>query len=184
LYNIKNIFWFTQAQTDSTEHCFDIQFDTKIFMAKAGFLDFDLFSYPTARNGESRLQGSGQRGILIVLAASAAQEEANLHFLENILKAAQLSPAAVNTYRLDLEPGNTLTLAACCREHHISDVILFGDWCTQLGIRAKLPAYHFTRLGEVYYLLAHDLEQLRTEREQGQSKHAGALWQALKTRYL
>jgi hypothetical protein len=153
-------------------------------MAQAGFLNFDLFPYPSASECEQHLSGTGKRGILLVLSAATAKEEVNLEFLDSILKAAQLSPAATNTYRLDLSPGDTFALAACCHQRQITDVILFGDWRAALGIRAQLPHYSFIRLGGTHYLLAHDLDQLRREREQGHKQHAGALWQALKIRYL
>ncbi|RME97448.1 MAG: hypothetical protein D6772_10400 [Bacteroidetes bacterium] len=153
-------------------------------MNSFGFLDFDLIRYPPPTSPSIAIQGAGHRKVLVVLHGPAAADEANIDFLENILKAAQLTPTTEQIYRLDLPKGVDFALAPCCRVLNIRDVLMFGDCRAQLGIRAQLPPYTFTRIGEVHYLLAQELDQLRAEREQGRKQHAGALWQALKNRYL
>jgi hypothetical protein len=150
---------------------------------KNSHLNFTIFQYPEEKASPPNWKGNGKAGILVLIPASEtlAEDEA---FLINILKAAQLTPLEEQVYLLICSPHQRLALAQVCRHHQIHTVLLFGGQLTLLGIQATLPWYHFVRVGELTLLRAHPLKTIREERTQGKNEKAGALWKALKAKYL
>lgn len=150
---------------------------------KSSYIDFQLFASSGHDSGDIQCQGSGKKGILVLHSAPELIEE-DREFLTNILKAVQLTPIEENIFLLACPSANNLSLVKLCRAQNIHTVFLFGVPLQQVGIRAQLPDYFFTRLGELYLLKAHEIGVIRTEREQQKNQKAAALWQALKAKYL
>ncbi|WP_020539615.1 hypothetical protein [Lewinella cohaerens] len=149
----------------------------------SNYFDFRLFRFSEPEKAALVWQGTGKSGILIIYNHSELAAE-DRTFLENILKAVKLSPVADHVFLLGCPPGEHWPLSSICRDHAITTVYIFGTPPAQLGIRAELPLYSFTRLGDLSLLRAHALNTIREEREQNKNEKAGLLWQALKAKYL
>lgn len=148
------------------------------------FIDFQLFAFPEGENQKENWQGAGRSGVLILHdeeSGLAAEDEA---FLKNILQAAKLSPVEDQAYLGSCTATSTLPLATVAREHNIQHVFFFGSDPRWAGIQAQLPYYAFTRLGDLSLLRAHPLRQIREERQANKNQKAGALWNALKAKFL
>lgn len=150
----------------------------------AHYLDFELFASPDLAAWQSRVSGSGRAGVLVVMAAEPAQAEADLAFLETVLTAAKLSPVADQVFLLSVSPQAGLPVVRLSRQLGVSRVMIFGLAPQRAGLRAEWPPYTFTRLGELRLLWGHAMADIKREREAGDSRKAGALWQALKTNFL
>ncbi|MEL7220522.1 MAG: hypothetical protein AAGJ93_04335 [Bacteroidota bacterium] len=146
-------------------------------------IDFTIFQYPDANSSLPGWRGTGKAGILVLFpqSESSAEDEA---FLANILKAAQLTPLEEQVYLCHLSPQTRLNLPAVCRQHQIHTVLLFGCDLSTIGVQAELPWYHFLKLGDLSLLRSHSLTTIREERAKEKNEKAGALWRALKAKYL
>lgn len=153
------------------------------FILSYNIYDFQLFRIQEGTVAAERWQGTGKSGILVIHSHSTLPTE-DLDFLTNILKAAKLSPIEDHVFLLSCPAEAHYPLSSICREHSIHTVFIFGTAPTQLGIRAQLPPYTFTRLGDLSLLRAHALSTIRQERAQNKNEKAGLLWQALKAKYL
>lgn len=150
-------------------------------MPLSEFFEFDLYQKQSTVNESEVIQGNLNSGILVIAKPSS---EEDLLFLDNILKAVKLTPRLEHSAHLDLLINDYFPLASWSRRQDVHTVLVFGVPLAQLGIRAQCPQYHFLRLGQLHILHAHSLQQLREERAQQNNKHAGELWQALKTKFL
>lgn len=146
-------------------------------------LDFTIFQYPDANLPLQGWKGQGKAGILAIIPNSEtlAEDEA---FLANILKAAKLTPLEEQVYLCFLPAKQRINLPALCRQQHIHTVFLFGCDFSSIGIQAELPWYHFLKLGDLTLLRSHALNVIREERAKEKNEKAGALWRALKAKYL
>lgn len=149
----------------------------------SNIFDFHLFRFSEAEKAPQQWQGLGKSGILVIYDQADLPAEDQI-FLENILKAVNLSPIAEHVFLLACPTSIHWPLSRICRDHAIHTVFIFGAPATQLGIRAQLPLYSFTRLGDLSLLRADALKVIRQEREQNKNEKAGLLWQALKAKYL
>ena len=111
-------------------------------------------------------------------------EEEDEVFLQNILQAVKIGPLADQVFLASCTATKTLPLAQLAREHQIESILLFGSNPKWAGIQAQLPYYSFTRLGDLSLLRAHSLGQIRQERAANKNENAGALWNALKAKFL
>jgi hypothetical protein len=145
--------------------------------------DFHLFRFSEAEKALQEWQGFGKSGILVIHDQSELPEE-DKTFLENILKAVNLSPVEEHVFLLGCPAGTHWPLSSICRDNAIHTVYVFGTPLAQVGIRAQVPLYSFTRLGDLSLLRADALRTIRQEREQNKNEKAGLLWQALKVKYL
>lgn len=147
------------------------------------YIDFDIYRVPEGGTAPTNWSGAGKSGILVISTASD-EAEADQAFLESILKAAKLSPLDEQVFSLNCAPEERLPLAQICQLHQVHTVLIFGHPLPLLGVRAQLPGYTFLRLGELSLLRAHSLKIIRSEREQNKNEKAGALWKALKAKFL
>ncbi|MCB0636697.1 MAG: hypothetical protein KDC54_08770 [Lewinella sp.] len=145
------------------------------------YLDYELFSLPEKKDWSVKIKGRGLSGLLVVVAAEEADREGSLDFLESILQAVELTPLSERVHLLQLNPEDQLPVIPLCREKGVDKVLLFGLPPAQAGLQARWPAYTFARLSGVRLLWAHPLEQIKAERQAGDSRKAAALWKALKT---
>jgi hypothetical protein len=169
--------------TLQNETLFQIISNDLTFILEANFFDFDLFRVNDPNKATQQWQGAGKSGILVVYAAPTLPTE-DQDFLSSVLNAVKLTPLEEHIFLLPCPAGAHWPLSRICREHAIHTVFLFGLDPAQLGIRAQLPPYAFTQLGDLSLLLAHPLGTIRTEREANKNEKAGALWQALKAKFL
>ena len=146
-------------------------------------LNFTIFQYPDRSEAAPNWKGRGKAGILVLVPTTDTLEEDEA-FLSNILNAAQLTPLEEKVYLLVCAAGQRLALAQLCREYQVHTVFIFGYPLPLLGIQAALPWYHFLRIGELSLLQAHPLHVIREERAKNKNEKAGALWKALKAKYL
>lgn len=147
------------------------------------YIDFDLFAFPDAGSGLEYVAGQGKSRTLVLHNAIDASSENQL-FLENVFKAVQMAPLLTHLFLLDVDASGSISAVALARQLGVETVYGFGlDW-TQVGIRAQLPAYQFIRLGDVSFLNAHSIDTIRKDREAKRSEKAGALWNAMKAKYL
>ncbi len=149
----------------------------------SNIFDFRLFRFSDAEKAAQQWQGLGKSGILVIYDQADLPEE-DQTFLENILKAVKLSPIVEHVFLLGCPTGAHWPLSRICRDNAIHTVLVFGASPAQVGIRAQLPLYSFTRLGDLSLLRADPLKVIREEREQNKNEKAGLLWQALKAKYL
>ncbi len=85
---------------------------------------------------------------------------------------------------LDVDQISSVSAVALARHLGANTVYGFGvDW-SLAGIRAQLPPYQFVRLGEFTFFHAHAIDTIRKDREAKKNEKAGALWNAMKARYL
>lgn len=149
----------------------------------SNIFDFRLFRFSEAETAPQAWQGTGKSGILVVYDQAELPSE-DKTFLENILKAVNLSPIEEHVYLLACPTGKHWPLSRICRNHGIHTIFIFGVDLSQVGIRAQVPPYTFTRLGDLSLLRTDALKTIRQEREQNKNEKAGLLWQALKAKYL
>ena len=147
------------------------------------YLSFDLVGFPTGKINADKWSGNGTQGILIVVSETELLAK-DQEFLENVLAAAKLTPIAEKVILLHCQPEESVDLSSFCRQHDLHTVFIFGHALPLLGIRAQLSWYEFTRLGELSLLRAHALSNIRQDRQQQKNEKAGALWKALKAKYL
>ncbi|PSR08552.1 MAG: hypothetical protein C7N36_21820 [Bacteroidetes bacterium] len=147
------------------------------------YLSFDLIGFPASALSPEKRSGKATAGVLVIV-TTVNWQPADQAFLESILAAAQLTPLADKTLLLLVQPDDRLDLTSFCRHEAIHTVLLFGHPLPLLGIRAELPWYAFTRLGDLSLLRVHALSTIREEREKNQNEKAGALWKALKAKFL
>ncbi|MEO0877652.1 MAG: hypothetical protein AAFY48_23880, partial [Bacteroidota bacterium] len=102
----------------------------------------------------------------------------------NILKAVKLDPLNEQVYLSQCNAQHPLALALVAPKYNVQHVLLFGVEPAWAGIRAQLPYYQFTKLGGFYLLRAHSVTQIREERQANKNENAGALWNALKAKFL
>jgi hypothetical protein len=147
------------------------------------YIDFDLFAFPDSHSGAQFVVGEGRSGILVLHTAADALSE-NQSLLENVFKAVQLAPASAQLFVLDVDQVSSVSAVALARHLGANTVYGFGvDW-PRVGIRAQLPPYQFVRLGELTFFHAHAIDTIRKDREAKKNEKAGALWNAMKARYL
>ena len=151
---------------------------------KNSFIDFQIFAFPDTKNQAENWQGAGNSKLLILYDQSEALAEEDLTFLQNILQAVKINSLADQVYLASCTAQQKLPLAQLARQEEIETVILFGSAPEWAGIRALLPYYSFTRLGDLSLLRAHSLTQIRKERAANKNENAGALWNALKAKFL
>lgn len=130
------------------------------------------------------VEGYANQGIMVVLAGAEADREADIGYLENILKAAQLTPMSEKVALVQLLPEGSLPLAALLSERQCHTALLFGLPPARAGIRAALSPYAPTRIGGLNLLWCHQLSEIRADRARGDNAKASALWQALKVMFL
>lgn len=147
------------------------------------YIDFDLFAFPDSDSGAKSVVGEGRSGILVLHTAADTLPE-NLSFLENVFRAVQLAPVSTQLFMLDVDRVSGVSAVALARHLGANTVYGFGvDW-PRVGIRAQLPPYQFVRLGELTFFQAHAVDTVRKDREAKKNEKAGALWNAMKARYL
>lgn len=151
---------------------------------KNSFIDFQLFAFPEPKNPAQDWQGQGKSNLLVLHNNENELEEEDKVFLQNILQAVKISPLAEQIYLCSCTASKTLPLVPLARKYQVQTVLLFGCDPRWAGIQAQLPYYSFTRLGEVHLLPAHSLVQIRQERAANKNENAGALWNALKAKFL
>jgi len=149
----------------------------------SNIFDFRLFRFSEPETAPQQWRGTGKSGILVIYDQAELPDE-DQSFLENVLKAVKLSPVEEHVFLLGCPPGKHWPLSSICRDHAIHTVYIFGTLPAQVGIRAQVPLYSFTRLGDLSLLRADALQVIRQEREQNKNEKAGLLWQALKAKYL
>jgi len=149
----------------------------------SNIFDFRLFRFSEPETAPQQWRGTGKSGILVIYDQAELPDE-DQSFLENVLKAVKLSPVEEHVFLLGCPPGKHWPLSSICRDHAIHTVYIFGTLPAQVGIRAQVPLYSFTRLGDLSLLRADSLQVIRQEREQNKNEKAGLLWQALKAKYL
>ena len=147
------------------------------------FFDFSLYRIGIPEHAAQAWQGEGKSGILVVHPSPTLPDQ-DRDFLAGILKAIDLTPLEEHVFILNCPEGTHRPLSRLYREHDLRHVFIFGVDPARLGIRAQLPTYEFTRLGEMSFLLAHPLPVIRAERAAKKNEKAGALWQALKAKFL
>ncbi|MEL6655717.1 MAG: hypothetical protein AAFP77_17285 [Bacteroidota bacterium] len=150
----------------------------------SSFLDFQMFAYPKGQNSSISWQGEGKAGVLVLHNSGAALPEIEESFLGNILKAVKLDPLNEQVYLSQCNAQHPLALALVAPKYNVQHVLLFGVEPAWAGIRAQLPYYQFTKLGGFYLLRAHSVTQIREERQANKNENAGALWNALKAKFL
>lgn len=143
---------------------------------KNRFFDFKLFAIPATDEVLPRIQGQGQRGILILHTAEQSPEITN--FLQKMLLAVQVD-LSQDAYLLAYTPGERLPLGALCRHLPANQLLLFGAHLPDLGFHLELPTYYLMPMAPLKLLLADDLEAIYQERRSGGKKMSGALWLAL-----
>ena len=150
----------------------------------SSFLDFQMFAYPEGQNSSNDWQGEGKAGVLILHNYDTTLPEPEENFLSNILKAVKLEPLTDHTYLGCCNAETPVALTQASLKHNIQYVLLFGVDPAWAGVRAQLPYYQFTRLGDLHILRAHSITQIREERQANKNENAGALWNALKAKFL
>jgi hypothetical protein len=147
------------------------------------YLSFDLIGFPAGELSTAKRSGKATEGILVI-ASTPNWQTTDQAFLESVLAAVKLTPLDAKTLLLVVAPDDRLDLTSFCRHQAIHTVLIFGHQLPLLGIRAELPWYVFTRLGDLSLLRVHALSTIREEREKNQNEKAGALWKALKSKFL
>ena len=150
----------------------------------SSFLDFQIFAYPNGQNSSNSWEGEGKAGLLVLHNFGTKLPEAEESFLSNILKAVKLSPLAEQVYISNCSAQAPLALYQSAAQHHVQYVLLFGVEPAWAGVRAQLPYYQFVRLGDLHLMRAHSITQIREERQANKNENAGALWNALKAKFL
>ena len=137
----------------------------------SNIFDFRLFRFSEPETATQQWRGMGKSGILVIFDQIELPEE-DQSFLENVLKAVKLSPVQEHVFLLGCPIGTHWPLSLICREHAIHTVFLFGTPAEQVGIRAQVPLYSFTRLGDLSLPRADALKDIRKEREQNKNEKA------------
>ena len=143
-----------------------------------------MFAYPEGQNSPDNWQGEGKAGVLVLYNTETELPEVDQSFLGNVLKAVKLSPLAEQVFLGNCSQQAPLAVATVAYKYNVQTVLLFGVEPTWAGIRAQLPYYQFVRLGDLHFLRAHPLAQIREERQANKNENAGALWNALKAKFL
>ncbi|MEL6355464.1 MAG: hypothetical protein AAFQ37_00880 [Bacteroidota bacterium] len=141
------------------------------------FFDFDLIRQPTA----PALIARDSKKLLIVYQAGSER----LTFLTNILKAAGYDQPSQQLHLLALNSNqDEIDLSATIRQLSLEQIIVFGIQPAALGLHFQLAKYVSVKVNHVWFLLADDLAIIQSEKAAGKPQKAGALWKAIKAKFL
>lgn len=149
------------------------------------FLNFQLFNYPSKEADNFNTIGQGNSHILIISHSELANKQADKDFIENVFKAAKLSPLETHaTLANSDKKDSALAAIQLAKAVDAHTIIIFGNDLKALGIQAQLPAYQFIELNKMNLLWVHSIQTIREERAANKNEKAAALWQALKQKFV
>jgi len=141
------------------------------------FFDFDLIRQPTPPD----LTPQENKQLLVIY----QEGEERQTFLNNILKAAGYHQPSEQLHLLPLQKQNTeMDLSKAIRLLNLQQVIIFGVQPATLGLHFQLANYVPVQVNHIWYLLADDLAIIQSEKAAGKPQKAGALWKAIKARFM
>lgn len=127
-----------------------------------------------------RIQGQGRARILTIFTVESEGLQ-DQEYLAAILKPNPLAfDLNVDAFFLSLQKNETISLAALLQRYDPKYVLLCGCRPKDIGLRLMLPDYEVIRFQGRAFLKVDSLHQIRTDREKGDNRRAGALWKALK----
>ncbi|NJB86603.1 hypothetical protein GGR26_002371 [Lewinella marina] len=139
-------------------------------------LPFNLIGQPERSDALARLSPARDLPLLVVYYGELSRRA----FLQRILAAAGYRDPGTELHLLEWPLDQPLDLAGLVRELAVTKVILFGYDPGRLGLHFEVANYFPLQLGGVRYLLADSLEFIEQTKEAGDSRAAGALWNAVK----
>lgn len=152
---------------------------------KNHFFDFDLLGFPEQNNTDISVIGKGDASVLILTLFPKESKAEDQSFMENVLKAANLTPLEDKIFHLHIINEHiNLSLSHIAQRLNVKSVIIFGLKLEQLGIRAQLAPYQFVHINKLHIMWAHSITMIREDRAAKKNQKAAALWQALKGQYL
>ncbi len=149
------------------------------------FFDFDLLAFPNKADHQFTIEGQGQGKILILAYIPQQDKNEDYAFLENVLKAVNLTPLEDKIHLLQSANDKiNLSLSRLATKMDSKHILIFGLNLKNLGVRADIPKYQFLKLNKLNILLCDSIGLIREERAAKKNQKAAALWQALKTQFL
>lgn len=140
---------------------------------------------PDFHDEQLTIEGKGLSGVLILAFFPEQSKEEDYAFLENVLKAANLTPFEEKIFLLHTKNQNlSLSLSSIAKKANVKHLIIFGLNLPNLGISAQLPLYQFVEINDLKMMFSDPVFVIRKDRENKKNQRAAALWQALKTQFL
>ena len=133
---------------------------------KNTFFDFKLFALTDADAVAGRSRGDNQRQVLVLSEDTGRDDEELESFLERMLKAAGLN-LQTDISRLQLSPGEAMSLSGLRSHLPFSTVLVFGAKPGQLGLHLNIGKYHPLHHAGITYLFADQLSAIYGERQKG-----------------
>ena len=122
--------------------------------------------------------GDDKQILLIVQSEDRLSDELK-QFLAKIVQAVDRN-LDQDFWMLTISEATKLSFVDLVKDHNIQQTIVFGVQPGQLGININAPLYKPIHLSTNEFLFADDLQLIFEERQRGEKKMAGLLWQGLK----
>ena len=154
----------------------------KNIISQPFFLDFDLFYAPEYKIAQNRINGQGQKGVIILFETNEEHTEL-ASFLKKVLSAAKLV-LDKDASLIALTTDENLSFSGLCQQTDVRYLLSFGITPERIGLQVNCQKYAPFKFKDVQFLFADPLVAIYEERQQGGKKMSGALWKALQALFL
>ncbi|GJM31322.1 MAG: hypothetical protein DHS20C18_03230 [Saprospiraceae bacterium] len=146
--------------------------------SERGFFDFPIFPIPDFHKIEDKVDGKGQKSILIIYQASPNVAAILTNFLSSIFNAAKID-LLNDTYSINLTSQEGCLVSDLYKEKSIQYCFVFGLPPASIGLQAEIKLYQLTKIDGKVYLFADDIATIHKERQENGKQLSGALWKAI-----